>query len=372
MKKRIESVKLMAAAVMMTGVPALGGSGAVEMKMEADALDESFGGGGSGFWDRFDLGSYGELHGRVGDGEDNVDLHRLVMLGSARITDKLRFVTEVEFEHLVYDGESGGKSDYEIEIEQAYFEYALRDDLLVNAGIQLVPVGIINLTHEPTTFQGVERPNVEKYILPSTWWEGAVSVVKTYESGLQLDVMLHTAMDMDSDGYIRSGRPKLDLNEFTGTESWGVTMRAKYTGISGVELGAALQYQDDVSSSVSGNQETVLAEAHGIYRKGGFELRALGAYWNVSGFGDSEMRDQWGYYVEPSYSWETKVGRAGVFARFSHYDYYKSGRNETVEYAVGASYWPMDEVVLKVDYVNAKLDNDINDETFNFGLGYYF
>ena len=35
----------------------------------------------------------------------------------------------------------------------------------------LVPMGIINEYHEPTTFNGVERPLVEKYIVPTTWRE---------------------------------------------------------------------------------------------------------------------------------------------------------------------------------------------------------
>ena len=35
----------------------------------------------------------------------------------------------------------------------------------------LSPIGIINSYHEPVTFNGVERPNVDKYIIPTTWRE---------------------------------------------------------------------------------------------------------------------------------------------------------------------------------------------------------
>ena len=194
---------------------------------DADAFDESFAKTDKTFLDRFTFGSYGELHGRVGDGDDNIDLHRLVALVNFQATERMRFVTEVEFEHAFYWDEDGDDEDFEIEIEQAYVEYALRRRALLNAGIQLVPVGIINVTHEPTTFYGVERPNVEKYIIPSTWWEAAVGVVKTFDNGLQLDFMVHSAMDMSSDGYIRSGRPKLDFNQYTEDQSWAVTGRAQ-------------------------------------------------------------------------------------------------------------------------------------------------
>jgi hypothetical protein len=346
-------------------------SGSALAGSEADAFNDSFSKTEKSFVDRFTFGSYGELHGRVGDGDDNIDMHRLVGLMNFQATERLRFVSELEFEHVFYHDEAGGDEDMEIEIEQAYLEYALQDDLLLTAGIQLVPVGIINLTHEPTTFFGVERPNVERYIVPTTWWEGAVGVVKTYENGLQLDFMAHTAMDMGSDGYIRSGRPKLDLNQYTEDQSWGVTGRAKYTGISGLELATTLQYQHDVSSTVGGDQNTMLAEGHAIYRKGGFQFRALTAYWNVDGFSDSDTEDQWGYYLEPSYTFDIPFGKAGVFARFSQYEYFNGTRRDNDEISVGANYWPIDEVVLKVDYTWIDT-NDVDNQTVNFGLGYYF
>ena len=338
---------------------------------DADAFDESFAKTEKTFFDRFTFGSYGELHSRVGDGDDNIDLHRLVALVNFQATERMKFVTEVEFEHAFYWDEAGNDEDFEIEIEQAYVEYAFNDALLLNTGIQLVPVGIINVTHEPTTFYGVERPNVEKYIIPSTWWEAAVGVVKTYDNGLQLDFMVNTAMDMSSDGYIRSGRPKLDLNQYTENQSWAVTGRARYTGISGVELATTLQYQDDVSSTVSGSQSTVLAESHAIYRKGGFEFRALGAYWNVDGFSNSDTENQWGYYLEPSYTFDIPWGQAGFFGRFSQFEYFNKTRRDNHEYSVGANYWPIDEVVLKVDYTYI-VSNGANDKTVNFGVGYFF
>lgn len=360
---------------MKTGSLILAGTAALltaaVAQQEADALDASFGAGGKSFFDRFTFGSYGELHSQVGDGADNIDLHRLVALMNFQVNDKLKFVTEVEFEHALYHDEANGEEDMQIEVEQAYFEYALADDLHLTAGIQLIPVGIINQLHEPTTFYGVERPNVERYLIPSTWWESAVGISKTYDNGLQLDAMLHSGLDMTGAGYIRSGRPKMDLNQYTENQSWAMTTRAKYTGISGVELAGSLQYQDDVSTSVSGSQKAYMAEAHAIYRKGGFELRGLATYWNINGFASAESDDQWGYYIEPSYSFDIPWGKLGYFARFSQYDYFNARGRAYDEFSAGVNYWPINEVVVKADYTNR--DNGaVNDETFNFGLGYYF
>ena len=46
-------------------------------------------------------------------------------------------------------------------------------------------------------------------------------------------------------------------------------------------------------------------------------------------------------------------------------------RRDNHEYSVGANYWPIDEVVLKVDYTYIVSDG-ANDKTVNFGIGYYF
>ena len=45
----------------------------------------------------------------------------------------------------------------------------------MKAGLFLIPVGILNQTHEPDTFYGVERNNVEKNIIPTTCGEGGLA-----------------------------------------------------------------------------------------------------------------------------------------------------------------------------------------------------
>mgnify|MGYP003694380445 CR=1 FL=1 len=46
-------------------------------------------------------------------------------------------------------------------VEQAYLDYRLNDWLTLRTGLILAPIGIINETHEPPTFNGVERPPLE-------------------------------------------------------------------------------------------------------------------------------------------------------------------------------------------------------------------
>ena len=131
---------------------------------------------GKASWaDKTSIGGYGELHynngikDNSGDDYNEIDLHRFVLTVGHEFTDSIRFFSEVEFEH---DGE-------EVEVEQAYVEFDLKDNLQTRGGVFLLPVGILNQTHEPTTFYGVERNDVESIIIPTTWWAGG--------AGLSLD-----------------------------------------------------------------------------------------------------------------------------------------------------------------------------------------
>ena len=133
------------------------------------------------------LGGYGEMHLNKlknrkpgGTNKDEIDFHRFVLFIGQEFNDRVRFHSELEIEHaLVKDtdtdtvaGSTPKPNSGELELEQAYLDFTLSDTLSAKAGLFLVPVGIINETHEPPTFYGVERNPVENKIIPATWWEG--------------------------------------------------------------------------------------------------------------------------------------------------------------------------------------------------------
>ncbi len=79
-----------------------------------------------------------------------------------------------------------------------------------------MPMGIINEYHEPTTFNGVERPLIDKYIAPTTWREigfGATGILLPLSIKYQAYVMNGfngyngTAQLSGKDG-LRKGRQK--------------------------------------------------------------------------------------------------------------------------------------------------------------------
>ena len=155
---------------------------ATDEKAEAavTAVEESrTAGSASTSWvERTQLGGYGELHynNLAGEGaaadKDEVDLHRFVLFIGHQFTDRIRLFSELEIEHAISgEGENG-----EVELEQAYLEMDLTAHHRLAAGVQLIPVGFLNETHEPPTFYGVERNPVETNILPSTWWEAGLGL----------------------------------------------------------------------------------------------------------------------------------------------------------------------------------------------------
>ncbi len=120
---------------------------------------------------RTTIGGYGELHYNNISAEDSsrdyksIDFHRFVLFFGHEFNDSTRFYSEVELEHS-FIADTGGNTPGEVELEQAYIEWDLRDNLHAKGGLFLVPVGILNQTHEPNTFYGVERNDVENIIIP--------------------------------------------------------------------------------------------------------------------------------------------------------------------------------------------------------------
>jgi hypothetical protein len=322
------------------------------------------------------IGGYGELHyNRVradaGD-TDEIDFHRFVLFVNHEFTDRVRFFSELELEHsLAGDGAPG-----EVELEQAYVEYALSGDTFAKTGLFLLPLGIINETHEPTTFYGVERNDVESIIVPSTWWEAGAGLNGRFGNGLSWDLAMHSGLAMPTTGSsafrVRSGRQKVAEAD---ASDWAYTARVKYTGLRGLELAASYQYQSDPSQVAGDGLDTgQLLTAHAIFQRGGFGLRALYAGWSFDGFAveAAGADEQDGWYVEPSFRFSDKWG---VYARYEDLDAARA-QDKFTQNEFGINYWPVPGVVLKIDYrmrdysLPALADEDF--DAIDLGFGYNF
>lgn len=328
-------------------------------------------GHGHGSSGKTTIGGYGELHynnlngtGSASD-KNQIDFHRFVLFFGHEFSDSIRFFSELELEHSI----AGEGQDGEMELEQAYIEFDINDRTRSQAGLFLIPVGIINETHEPPTFYGVERNPIEKNIVPASWWEAGASINGTFAQGWRYDLAITSGLDLNTENKVRSGRQKVSKAE---ASSPMITGRLKYTGIAGLELATTIATLDDYTQGQGSKNSATLIEAHAVWQRGPFVLRALYATWDLNGK-PSGYDEQTGYYVEPSYKLSTKLG---VFARYNQYDNQAGsgtpGNTEKTQVDLGLNWWPHEDVVIKVDYQNQDNDNGGDQNGINLGLGYQF
>jgi len=117
------------------------------------------------------IGGYGEILFIENQGRtDRADALRVVMYFGYQFDERWNFSSELELEHASTD------KNGEMAVEMAQLEYQLCDDLAVRGGLLLVPMGLLNERHEPTTFLPTQRPETERRIIPTTWREIGVGL----------------------------------------------------------------------------------------------------------------------------------------------------------------------------------------------------
>jgi len=318
---------------------------------------------------RTSIGGYGELHYSNLDSKKEIDFHRFVLFFGHEFNSLTRFFSELELEHVI----SGDNQPGEIELEQAYIEHDLTKNMSAKAGLFLLPVGILNETHEPTTFYGVERNPVEKNIIPTTWWEAGLALTGKINNVWSYDLALTSGLSTPTTGsnayLIRSGRKRAAK---APASDGALTARVKWSGMAGLQISATVQRQQDITQGTDSTAGgATLFEANGVYQKGPFTLRALYAQWTLNGSGPKALgRDkQKGWYIEPAYKITSKLG---MFARYNQWDN-NAGNSAATKYKqtdFGINYWLHENVVLKLDVQNQSGAG--SNDGFNLGIGYQF
>ena len=211
----------------------------------------------------------------------SLDVSRMIISMGYSFSDKTQFLTEIEFEHVK-----------ELYVEQAFLNHSFNDFLNLRAGLMLVPMGIINEYHEPTTFNGVARPMVDRVIVPTTWREiGAGITGRIQDAGLKYQIYIFNGFngyDSDDNGllngssFLRGGRQK-------GAKSYmsspNFSAKIDYYGIMGLKLGLAT-YLGETQSALYNNLDpmdpVMLARADSSIV--GVSMIGLDARYDLKGF----------------------------------------------------------------------------------------
>ncbi|WP_222852125.1 hypothetical protein [Olivibacter sp. SDN3] len=212
-------------------------------------------------------------------------LYRYSTFFGYKITDKLIWNSEFQLE-FIHDGDR--EAQHEIMVE-AFVDYLFRDYLKARIGFFPLTIGYVNNNDEPIMFYAVNRSEVERLIIPSTWIEfgtmlyGNISNAWNYTLGFSQGL---NSKNYLSGTWIRQGREiRFDL-----PRAISVSPQLNYIGVKDLTLSVSGYYGDsgqgetvilnDVENRVRAN--IVLGSAYAKYDWNNFRLLALGTYGKLS------------------------------------------------------------------------------------------
>ena len=343
-----------------------------KINLLADAVDEQH---KQQKTSKVNIGGYGELHYNALSQNDTdireLDFHRFVLFFGYEFNDRARFVSELEVEHVIASAGNRGA----VELEQAYIEIDLRERMRLQTGVLLMPIGIMNETHEPPTFYGTERPIIETTIIPTTWYSAGINFSHRLKNGLRYDVMLSEGLKTEDPNSTTNAEPfnlkkGKQKGSFADAYDLAITGRVAYTGINGLELAMYAQYQPDLdqSAEISYADAATFIGGHAIYQFGNFTTRALYGRWDLDGDAAETAGQavQDGGYLE--LGWRP-LEHWGFFARQSAWSQIEN--IDATQTDIGINYWPHENIVFKADY-QVQNDDAGNTDGFNLGMGYQF
>lgn len=335
---------------------------------------------------------YGELHynnpggSGVPDNADAaiMDFHRMVWGLSYQFNDRISLHTEVDFEHAAT----------EIELEFAYLDFLLTPAFNLRAGSMLMPVGPLNEFHEPTLFYSVERPYIQRTIIPTSWQEGGAGIFGSVPAGLKYRLYVVSGLnaeDFTSANGIRNGRGHVAE---APSEDLAVVGRVEYVGIPGLEIGASL-YQGGANVTKNPNLEEAgvgILEGDIRFRKAGVDLRGVVASIQIDGAdqisvvnGQTIGDEILGWYVEGAYDVLRLLARGSNqavvgFVRYEDFNTQESvptgftadSANDRQVLTTGLAYYPIPDVAVKADVERWEDGTDASGTRVNLGVGYQF
>ena len=337
------------------------------------------------------IGGYGEVvYTNYADSRaDFAEVLRLVLYVGYRFNEMIVFNSEIEFEH-------GAR---EISIEMAYFDFIFLDQLKLRVGNVLVPVGFLNENHEPIFFYGVNRPLVDRFIIPTTWNQNGVGVYGDL-GPLRYKAYLLTGLDAFGDeplqarSWIRNGRTGaigpattwagvVNLNADVGPATFGGSFYGGdagqgFTSLAGVKISPTV----------------LLGEVHALVAWKGLSARAIMAWGSLSQAGAvSEVLGKapaeyigsrsWGGYVEAGFDLLTLAGSSMSLTPFLRFE--ALNPQSAVEGAglldpalnqrvitTGIDFKPIPQVVVKADWQQITSQAPGSLQQWDLGIGFVY
>lgn len=346
------------------------------------------------------IGGYGEVHYQNPTGPDSpgsVNVARFVVFLAHQFNDKIALRSELEVEDTKV--EAGDARAGEVSVEQVYLDYMLSPAATLRAGLLLAPIGLINETHEPTTFNGVERPALDNDVIPTTWRDIGLGLVGQISGSSGLSYRVYLLNGLQASGFtadegIRGGRQEGQLASFANPSFTG---RLEYAR-PGLKLGGSFWYggsanQDPALGTGTFDNAVALVSADARYETGPFSFRGEAVNIHVSdaeainaAFGGQVGSRIAGGYLEGAYNVLALLApsspqRLDAFVRHERYNT-QAGvpagilRDDALARRIttlGLTYKPVYNVAFKGDYQLRRNQAGVGEgELLNLGIGYEF
>jgi hypothetical protein len=350
----------------------------------------------------------------------STDLERVVLELVYDFTPKWQVELELEYEHggtgvtLEYDGfEEFGEFENEIEaggevvVEKLQVRYQANQYLAVKLGRIFVPVGLGTDLHQPHQYMTTERHWSEATMIPQTWNETGVNVITNWQD-FTAQALLTTGLNSE---YFRTyqwaatGHQK--RFEQVNSDDLALTFRLDYGDVK-KDKGIGLSYYTSNTTDNRNNQNNIAGDGnlqifgvHGAWSAGNWLARAQYLFGQLE---DSEAitlankttpglkpgnfsqvgSEAESAFVELGYNAQGLLGLSSPLKIFGAFDYANpikkvansiaTSRFDKQELSVGINYYPIPELVFKVQiseqqYAQENLDNT---HSVALSLGYFF
>jgi len=353
--------------------------------MAAVLITLAAGGVRAGSEDGVAFSGYGEMHyGSPSDGAAELDFHRLVLGFATDLGENIGFHAELDFEHAFT----------EPELEFAYLDFFYKESISFRAGVMMMPVGPLNEFHEPPLFYSVERPYLQKAVIPTTWQEPGAGIVGSLAEGT-MKYRAYVVGGLDAGGFkgsdgIRGGRQK---GAEAKAEDLAAVARVEYSPVLRASIAASGYLGQAAHDDESlGDAMVSIGEIDAVLHVGPMELRAMavavfiGDADSISAANGTVVGERMvGYNGEVALHVLKMLKRGGdrdlvVFARgetFDTHDKVPDGftRDASLDRDVvtlGVAFLPVPNVALKADVELWQGGDGSDREQVNLGLGFMY
>lgn len=352
--------------------------------------------------DKTHVGGYGEItYTRPSNDVPRLNIPRFVIYLDHYFSDRWAFKSETEIEDVKVERGVGG----EIGLEQAFLDYHANRHVSARAGLLLIPMGIINQTHEPNAFYSVERPLFDKLVIPTTWREIGAGIYGEVTEGVKYQAYVTEGLLANSIGMdgVDAGKQEGSAGGATSDGVAGsdarhpaVSVKFDFFPYTGFRVGAAAYYQANAFQGLRTDPTStqqlplIMGMLDARYERGPLHLRGEAGFVKLA---DSLVapgpRYFSGGYVEATYNvlsfFSAGENELYPFVRYEKMTAYQRqnsgiliddaiflGDNVTSSVVAGLAFKPMDNLIVKVDYRWTTSDFHGDEQQLSLGAGFSF